>query len=52
MLAAIERYKDRVIERAIDPRTRWKPGELETARRAPAEVPVLTGAATPDREPS
>jgi UDP-sulfoquinovose synthase len=29
MLAIIERHKDRVIERAIVPRTRWKPGELE-----------------------
>src|SRR6266545_3375446 len=28
MLAAIERHKDRVIERAILPRTQWKPGEL------------------------
>jgi UDP-sulfoquinovose synthase len=31
MLKTIERYKDRVIERAILPRTRWKPGELEGA---------------------
>src|SRR3954454_6903575 len=29
MLKTIERYRDRVIERAIAPRTRWKPGELE-----------------------
>ncbi len=29
MLKTIERHKDRVIERAILPRTRWKPGELE-----------------------
>jgi UDP-sulfoquinovose synthase len=29
MLGIIERYRDRVIERAILPRTRWKPGELE-----------------------
>jgi UDP-sulfoquinovose synthase len=28
MLRTIERYKDRVIERAILPKTRWKPGEL------------------------
>jgi UDP-sulfoquinovose synthase len=28
MLGIIERHKDRVIERAILPRTRWKPGEL------------------------
>ncbi len=29
MLKIIERHKDRVIERAIVPRTRWNPGELE-----------------------
>jgi UDP-sulfoquinovose synthase len=29
MLTTIERHKDRVIERAIAPRTVWKPGELE-----------------------
>ena len=29
MLKIIEVHKDRVIERAIVPRTRWKPGELE-----------------------
>jgi UDP-sulfoquinovose synthase len=29
MLKIIERCRDRVIERAILPRTRWKPGELE-----------------------
>jgi UDP-sulfoquinovose synthase len=29
MLKIIERYKDRVIESAIVPRTRWNPGELE-----------------------
>jgi UDP-sulfoquinovose synthase len=28
MLALIDRYRDRVIERAILPRTRWRPGEL------------------------
>ena len=28
MLGIIERHRDRVIERAILPRTRWKPGEL------------------------
>jgi UDP-sulfoquinovose synthase len=28
MLKTIERYKDRVLPRAIKPRTRWKPGEL------------------------
>jgi UDP-sulfoquinovose synthase len=28
VLGIIERYQDRVIERAILPRTRWKPGEL------------------------
>jgi UDP-sulfoquinovose synthase len=29
MLRIIERHRDRVIERAIVPRTRWRPGELE-----------------------
>jgi UDP-sulfoquinovose synthase len=29
MLKTIDRYKDRAIERAIVPRTRWRPGELE-----------------------
>ena len=28
MLRTIERYRGRVIERAIKPKTRWKPGEL------------------------
>jgi UDP-sulfoquinovose synthase len=31
MLRTIERYRDRVIGRAIAPQTRWKPGELEAA---------------------
>ena len=31
MIHAIERHKDRVIESAIDPRTRWKPEEREPA---------------------
>jgi UDP-sulfoquinovose synthase len=31
MLTIIERHKDRVVGRAILPRTRWKPGELEGA---------------------
>jgi UDP-sulfoquinovose synthase len=31
MLRIIERHSDRVIARAIAPRTRWKPGELEGA---------------------
>jgi hypothetical protein len=29
MLTTIERYKERVVARAIAPKTRWKPGELE-----------------------
>jgi len=29
MLRIIEQHKGRVIERAILPSTRWKPGELE-----------------------
>ena len=32
MLQDDRAYKDRVIQRAIMPRTRWKPGELEAAR--------------------
>ena len=31
MLRTIERYKGRVIDRAIAPQTQWKPGELEVA---------------------
>jgi UDP-sulfoquinovose synthase len=31
MLNVIERYRDRVIERSIAPRTEWKPGQLESA---------------------
>jgi UDP-sulfoquinovose synthase len=34
MLRTIERYKGRVIDRAIAPQTRWKPGELEAASPA------------------
>jgi UDP-sulfoquinovose synthase len=34
-LKTIERYKGRVIERAILPRTRWRPGELEGAVEGP-----------------
>jgi UDP-sulfoquinovose synthase len=29
VLKTIERYRDRVIERAIRPKTKWKPGELK-----------------------
>ena len=36
MLGIIDRYRDRVIERAIMPRTRWKPGEL--AGEVPSEA--------------
>jgi UDP-sulfoquinovose synthase len=39
MLRAIERYKTRVIARAIEPRTRWKPESLE-------RQPSLAGAPT------
>ncbi len=41
MLGIIERHRDRVIERAILPRTRWKPGELV------GELPAATEAGTP-----
>jgi UDP-sulfoquinovose synthase len=36
MLKIISRYSDRVIERAILPKTRWKPGELEGRIPSPA----------------
>ena len=39
MLQTIERHKDRVIQRAILPRTRWKPGELEAASLATTPAP-------------
>jgi len=38
MLRTIDRHKGRVIDRAIAPQTRWKPGELEAAS------PAATGA--------
>ena len=43
MLKIIERHKERVIERAIVPRTRWKPGELEggVLGGLPDELPHL-----------
>jgi len=39
MLSTIARYADRVIERAILPTTRWKPGELEGELPAPSPSP-------------
>ena len=39
MLRIIERHKDRVIERAILPVTRWMPGELELPEVAAARAP-------------
>jgi UDP-sulfoquinovose synthase len=39
MLRIIERYADRVIERAILPSTRWKPGELELPDVAAIRTP-------------
>ena len=39
LLETIERYKDRVIEAAIAPKTRWKPGELEGSAAAVEEPP-------------
>ncbi len=38
MLETIERHKGRVIERAILPKTRWKPGELEAATLSPTSA--------------
>jgi UDP-sulfoquinovose synthase len=29
VLTTIDRHKDRIIGRAIDPKTRWRPGEAE-----------------------
>jgi UDP-sulfoquinovose synthase len=39
MLTIIAHYADRVIERAILPRTRWRPGELEGELPAPSPSP-------------
>jgi UDP-sulfoquinovose synthase len=39
MLRIIARHKDRVIERAILPRTRWMPGELEVPEVAALRAP-------------
>jgi UDP-sulfoquinovose synthase len=39
MLQTIERYKDRVIQRAILPSTQWKPGELEVPQIAALRAP-------------
>jgi UDP-sulfoquinovose synthase len=39
MLRTIARYADRVIERAILPTTRWRPGELEGELPAPSSSP-------------
>jgi UDP-sulfoquinovose synthase len=30
MLKVIDRYRDRVITRAIEPRVRWRPGEISS----------------------
>jgi UDP-sulfoquinovose synthase len=41
MLTTIDRYKDRVITRAIAPRTQWRPGEAEAnAAQLAAAQPV------------
>src|SRR5690606_28566863 len=40
VLRIIDRYRDRVIERAIKPTVRWHPGELEpSGSRARADAP-------------
>ncbi len=39
MLITIDRYKDRVIEHAIPPMTRWKPEEIEELQEEPLEAP-------------
>jgi UDP-sulfoquinovose synthase len=38
MLRTIDRYRGRVIDRAIAPQTQWKPGELEAAPPAPTRA--------------
>jgi UDP-sulfoquinovose synthase len=43
MLRIIERYRDRVIERAILPTTRWMPGELERPEIAAVRMPRPSG---------
>jgi UDP-sulfoquinovose synthase len=40
MLKTIERYKNRVIERSIAPRTEWKPGQLERDLFAGVSAPL------------
>ena len=40
ILGIIERYKGRVAEGAIDPRTRWNPGKPAAAQRKPAPGPL------------
>jgi hypothetical protein len=41
MLTTIDRHKDRVITRAIAPRTQWRPGEAEgNAAQLAAAQPV------------
>ena len=53
MLGTIERYKDRVVRRAIEPRTRWNPDLFAVASVDTAGAPpVLAGAAASVREPS
>jgi UDP-sulfoquinovose synthase len=39
MIEVIDRHKDRVIERAILPKTRWMPGELEGPEVAALRAP-------------
>ncbi len=34
MLKTIERHRDRVIDSAIDPKTRWRPASTAASRRA------------------
>jgi UDP-sulfoquinovose synthase len=36
MLSIIDRHRDRVIERALVPQTKWNPGELEGKLPAPS----------------
>ena len=42
MLSTIERHKERVIVRAIAPKTRWRPGELGMGGNEPLDTAALT----------
>jgi hypothetical protein len=37
VLSTIDKHKDRVIPRAITPKTKWNPGELEGGALSPQQ---------------